>query len=62
MVLFLSGITVLKRLIILSIAQASSSFQCLDMYTFTYATLIFITEAFHLVTQVQLFLRTATVN
>ena len=47
---------------LLSIAQGSSSFKCLDMHTFTYATPIFITEVFRLVTQVQLLLTNVTVN
>ena len=38
----------------LSIAQASSSFKCLNMHTFTFATPTLITEALHLLTQVQL--------
>ena len=46
----------------LSITQASFSFKCLDMRTFTYATPTFITEALHLGTQVQLLLMTVTVN
>ena len=44
----------------LCIAQASSSFKCLDTCTFMYATPTFITEAFHLVTQVQLLLTNVT--
>ena len=36
----------------LSIAQADSTFKCLDMRTLTYATLTFITGEFCLVTQV----------
>ena len=44
----------------LSIAQASSSFECFDTCTFMYATPTFITEAFHLVTQVQLLLMNVT--
>ena len=46
----------------LSIAQASSCFKCLDTCTFTYATPTFITEAFHLVTQVQLLLTNVAAN
>ena len=46
----------------LFITQASSSFKCLDMRTFMYATSTFITEAFCLVTLVQLLLMTVTVN
>ena len=46
----------------LSIAQASSSFKLFDTRTFKYATPTFITEALSLVTQVQLFLTTVTVN
>ena len=65
---FLSGITVLNDILLLttrsclSIAQAKSSFKLFDTRTFTYATPTFITEALRLVTQVQLFLRTVTVN
>ena len=36
--------------------QASSSFKWLNMCTFTYATPTFVTEALHLVTQLQLLL------
>ena len=43
-------------------AQASSSFKCLDTHTFKYATPTLITEALHLVTQAQLLLTTVTVN
>ena len=46
----------------LFIAQASSSFKLFDTRTFTYATPTFITEALSLVTQVQVFLTTVTVN
>ena len=54
----LSGITVLHNIVLsislshLSIAQASSSFKCLDKRTFTYmyTTPTLITEALHLVT------------
>ena len=46
----------------LSIAQANSSLKLFDTCTFTYATPTFITEALSLVTQVQLFLMTVTVN
>ena len=65
---FLSGITVLNNILLLttqsrlSIAQASSSFKLFDMRTFTYATPTFRTEALRLVTQVQLLLATVTVN
>ena len=38
----------------LSIAQTTFSFKHLNTCTFTYATFTFITEAFYLVTQVQL--------
>ena len=43
---------------LLSITQDNSSFKHLNTCTFTYATLTFITEALHLVTQVQLLLMT----
>ena len=52
--------TVLNNIILLitcshlSVAQASSSFNCLDMCTPMHATPTFITEAHRLVTQVQL--------
>ena len=46
----------------LFIGQASSSFKCFDMHTFMYATPTFITEAYPLVTEVQLLLMTVTVN
>ena len=46
----------------LSIAQASSSFKHFDTHTFMYTTPTFITEALHLVTQVQLLLIDFTVN
>ena len=57
--LVLSGITDILLLIThsrLSITQASSSIKCLDMCAFTHAIPTFITEAFRLVTQVQLLL------
>ena len=63
-----SGITVLNNIVLtisqshLSIAQASSSFKCLDMHTFTYATPTLITEALRFVIRVQLLLTTVTVN
>ena len=63
MALFFSSITVLNNIVLLitrsqlSIAQASSSFKCLNMSTFTYATATFITEVLHLVTQVQILLK-----
>ena len=66
--LFLSGKTALNNILLLiahsrlSITQASSSFKHLDMCTFTYATLIFITVALCLITLVQLLLTTVTVN
>ena len=47
----LSGITDVVLIISqrhLSIDQTSSSFKCLDMCKFTYATFILITEALHL--------------
>ena len=61
-------ITVLNNILLLttrsrlSIAQASSSFKLFDTRMFTYAIPTFITEALSLVTQVQLFLTTVTVN
>ena len=42
--------------------QASSSFKCLDTHMFMYATPTFITEAFGLVTRVQLLVMTVAVN
>ena len=54
---FLGGISVVNNIIKLitcsffSMILASSSFKCLDMHTFTYATPTFITEALCLVTQ-----------
>ena len=62
---FLSGITDILLLITqshLSRAQASSSFKCFNMCTFTYATPTIKTEAPCIVTQVQLLLMTVTVN
>ena len=41
----------------LSVAQASSSFKCIDMCTPTHATPTFIAEALHLVTYVQLIVK-----
>ena len=47
---------------VLSITLASSSFKRLDTHMFRYATPTYITEAFRLVTKVQLLLMTVTVN
>ena len=46
----------------LTIAQASSSFECLDTHMFMYTTPTFTTKALHLVAQVRLLLMTVTVN
>ena len=46
----------------LSIAQLSSPFKYLNMRTFTYATPILITEALHLITQVQLLSTSVTAH
>ena len=46
----------------LSITQARSFFECLDMRTFTYTTPTFIAKPFRPVAQVQLLLSTFTVN
>ena len=60
---FLSGITIQNNIILLitqshlSVTQASSSFKHLDTHTTTYTTPTFITEAFRLVTYVQLFFK-----
>ena len=58
----LNSILLLTTRSCLSIAQASSFIKLFDTRTFTYATPTFITEALSLVTQVQVFLTTATVN
>ena len=51
---------------LISIAQVSSYFKCLDMHTVgcssSYAMPTFITEQLHLVTQVQQFLINVTLN
>ena len=60
--------TVLNNILLLttrnsiSIAQASSSFKCLNAHTFTYATPTFIIETLRLLTQVQLLLIDFTMN
>ena len=64
----LNSITVLTNIVLitsqnhLSIAQASSSFKHLDMYTIMYAKPTLIAEVFYFVTRVQLRLITVTVN
>ena len=60
--LFLNNILLLIARSRLSITQASSSFKRLDTCKFMYTTPTFITEAFCLVTLVQLLLTTVTVN
>ena len=63
----LSDTTVLNNFVLmisqshLSIAQANSSFKCLDMCMFTYTTPTLITEVLGLVTRVQLPLVTVIV-
>ena len=58
--LFLSGITILNNIILLitrnclSLAQASSCYKSLDMYTPMYSTPTFVTEELCLVTYVVL--------
>ena len=58
----LNNILLLTTQSYLSAAQDSSFLKCLDMHTFVYATPTFVSEAFCLVTQLQLLLTIVTMN